>query len=146
MLIKDIVKNNLITCNEDSTIENVCELMARYNIGFIPIKNNLKIIGVVTDRDIIVRAIAKTEITLSNIISYEIVDIDINQSIDEALKLLRNNKIRRLLVKDFNNYVGVISISDIIKKDSNNKNIIPTLESIYEDQINIEPEVDEFIL
>ena len=146
MLIKDIVKKNLIACDINNNIDSICEVMERYNIGFIPIKNNLDVIGVITDRDIVIRALANKNESLENIITPNIVSIDINKNINDALELLKINKIKRLLVKDNNEYIGVISISDIIRKDPSNIKIITTLQEIYQDEIIIDTDIDDFIL
>ena len=58
MNIKDIMSSNLITCDKDATLNDVSIKMKNYDIGFIPISDEKKIIGVITDRDIVVNALA----------------------------------------------------------------------------------------
>ena len=70
MNIKDIMSSNLITCDKDATLNDVSIKMKNYDIGFIPISDEKKIIGVITDRDIVVNALANNESENAKVIDY----------------------------------------------------------------------------
>jgi len=150
MHIKDIMTRNIICAKKNSTIYEVSNLMKMYNIGFIPVKNNNEIIGVITDRDIVIKALTNKCNINSNIESYisrNIIYIDINKSIDEALNLMGENQIKRLIVKNGNESIGVLSLSDII--NNYNNNIISVLKRIWKIQNNNQDknsEIDSFYL
>ena len=77
-----------------------------------------------------------------------IIDIDINSDIDNALKTMGSNKIKRLLVKEKDNIVGILSLSDILNYTSDN-NLIDTYKSIFyihNNQNKFTPKVDDFYL
>lgn len=146
MDLNNIVKYKIITCDVNSSIENISEIMKQSDIGFIPITKNNNIIGVITDRDIVVRGIVKDTKNLNDIISTNLISIDIDSSINEALKYFSEHKIKRLLIRKNKKYIGVLSINDLLKI-YNDKKILDTLKNIYSDEnINNNTEVDEFIL
>lgn len=146
MNLKDIIKYTLITCDINTSIENISKLMKQANIGFIPITKDNIIMGVVTDRDIVIRGLAKGIENLEYIISTNIISIDINSSIEESLKYFSENKIKRLLITENNKYIGVLSINDILKI-YDDKKILDTLKDIFsEKNTNMNTEVDEFEL
>lgn len=146
MNLKDIIKNKLITCNINTNLENISKLMKQSDIGFMPITKDNIIIGVITDRDIVIRGIAKGIDDLEYIISPNIISIDINSSIEKALEHFSENKVKRLLITDNDKYIGVLSINDILKI-YDNKKILNTLKNIFsEKNIDINAEIDEFEL
>lgn len=149
-MIKNIMTYKIISGNTDNTFKEISTLMKDNNIGFIPIKENDKYIGVITDRDI---SLALSNInnindSIKSYITNNIIYIDINDSIDDALKLMRNNKIKRLMVKEKDNIVGILSLSDILNY-TNNPNIINTYKTIFyihDNHRSFIAEVDEFYL
>lgn len=147
MKIKDIMSKKIISCKSNSTIYDVSKLMRRYNVGFIPVVDN-DLIGVITDRDIVVKCLYNNDDTIKSYISDNIISIDEDDNIDNALKLMKDNKIKRLIVTKEKEIVGILSLSDLLN-NSNNINIIDTIKSIYEiknNNFNDNPEVDEFYL
>ncbi len=147
MKIKDIMSKKIISCKSNSTIYDVSKLMRRYNVGFIPVVDN-DLIGVITDRDIVVKCLYNNDDTIKSYISDNIISIDEDDNIDNALKLMTDNKIKRLIVTKEKEIVGILSLSDLLN-NSNNINIIDTIKSIYEiknNNFNDNPEVDEFYL
>lgn len=150
MRIKEIVNKNLIVGDIDSSIIQISNIMKKNNIGFLPISNNNKIIGVITDRDIVINCISNNSSTDDKIEGYvnkNIIHIDCNGEINDALNIMAKEKIKRILVSDKDKIIGVLSLSDIIKYDENK--VLETIKSIWEikDNINnIEPTIDEFYL
>ena len=92
MKVKDIMSKNLIICSSDINVINISNIMKKYNIGFIPIEKNKKIIGVITDRDIVINIISNKVNNNSSIESYvnsNIIHIEENSSIDECLNIIK---------------------------------------------------------
>lgn len=150
MNIKDIINSNLITCDKDATLNEVSIKMKNYGIGFIPISDDKKVIGVITDRDIIINALANNENKSTKIIDYinkNIITAPYNSSIEDVLQIMSQKKIKRILIEDNKKIIGVISLSDIINSDYKNDSLINTLKNIYtikKKEINVE--IDEFYL
>lgn len=157
MNIKEIMNKSIIYGDIDNTIEEICSLMKTYDIGFIPIKDNNHYVGVITDRDIVIRALANNiemDNTIETFITKNVISVDINESIEEALKLMSNYQIRRIMVKNKDKYVGIISLSDIlsIKLDFDilkyiSKIFMPNDKTIFNNDIDLpQAEIDEFEL
>ena len=70
MKVKDFMSKNLIICSYNINVVNISNIMKKYNIGFIPIEKDKKIIGVITDRDIVVNMISNKINYNNNIESY----------------------------------------------------------------------------
>ena len=149
-MIKDIMSKKIIFSDIDNSIKDISNLMKENNIGFIPIKNNNKFIGVITDRDIClsIPTLKTINDSVRSYVSNNIVSIGVNDSIEDALKLMGKYKVKRLLVKEKDNTIGVLSLSDILNY-TNNNNLIDTYKSIFyihDNRKELTPEVDEFYL
>ena len=150
IVIKDIMSKKIIFSNIDSSIKDVSNLMKENNIGFIPVKSNDKYIGVITDRDIClsIPTLKSINDSIKSYISNNIVSIGVNDTVESALKLMGKYKVKRLLVKEKDNTIGVLSLSDILNY-TNNNNLIDTYKNrfyIHDNNKEFTAEVDEFYL
>ena len=117
-MIEKIMSKELIIGNITDTLYDIAVLMKKYDIGFIPIAKGKQIVGVITDRDIVINAInnkAKPEESIEQYMSINLITINQNESIEKALDLMGFKKVKRLIVENHNQVVGILSISDIIK-------------------------------
>lgn len=144
------MSRNLIIMNDNTSISEVARIMKEKDIGFIPISNDNKIIGVITDRDIVVNAISNKcnldtpvkEYTTKNVIS-----VNIDDNVSKILNVMRKNKVKRVLVNDEHKLVGIVSFSDIL--NNNEFDILNTMKEIWSIKRNndhYETEIDEFYL
>lgn len=117
MKVKNYMTKEVIDCEIDDDVSEVANIMEENNIGFLAVCEDEEIVGVITDRDLVVGPVADEEESIEEYITRDIVKIDKNKEITEALNLMRENKIKRLLVTDKDKYVGVLSISDLFKSD-----------------------------
>ena len=157
MNIKEIMTKSIIYADINNTVEDVANLMKTYDIGFIPIKDNGQFIGVITDRDIVIKAINnndKLDQPIKEFITSNIISIDISKSLEDAVKLMSDYQIRRLMVKNKDKFVGIISLSDIlsIKHDFDilkyiSKIFMPNDKMIFQNDIDLpQAEIEEFEL
>lgn len=152
MKAKDIMTKNIIVSDTNTDIFTLAKIMKTYNIGFIPIEKDKKIIGVITDRDIVVDIIANKDLNnkIESYINKDIVYCDIFDNVDTVLDKMKNYKIKRILVKNNNKLVGIISLSDILNYYNNDKTIMETIKTIYKIDTNNYNEktfeIDEFYL
>ncbi len=152
MKINDIMSTDLVICSSNDSIYDVSNLMLKYDIGFIPVHENKRIIGVITDRDILIKAISSNcncDDSIYDFITRNVIKIDKLKDIEDALDLMAKNKVKRLIVSDKDKIVGVVSLSDIINNITDSEKLINTLKSIYEINRNIDDfdtEIDEFYL
>ena len=152
MKVKDIMSKNLIICSHDINVINISNIMKKYNIGFIPIEKNKKIIGIVTDRDIVINMITNKINYKNKIESYindKVINIDENEDVTKCLNTMKKKKKKRLIVTGNGKIVGVISISDIISNYDDVNEILETIKSIWKIEKSddtYKTEIDEFYL
>lgn len=146
-MIDKIMSKNVIVLDENTNIIKISKTMKENDIGIIPISRNKKIIGVLTDRDIVTKVLANNDEKIKNYITKKIVKINVDSDINEALEIMKKNKIKRLLVEKNNKLVGILSISDLLYYQ--NEKILETFKNIYTIDKNSDEyhvEIDEFEL
>lgn len=118
MKLREIMSDNVEVIHPDDTLQTAAEKMRDRDIGFLPVCDGERLIGVLTDRDLITRALAdglevKAMLGRDLVTSPAIYCFD-DQSVDEAAKLMHDNQIRRLVVLSRDKQmVGVISLGDL---------------------------------
>lgn len=125
MKIKDVMTPNVAYLNLKSTAQQAAQLMKDKNIGAIPVEENNKLIGMVTDRDLAINLVAQNrsfETPLSDFMTKGIKYCYSDEEADIVCQNMSDLKVRRLPVIDHNKkLVGLISIGDLIKTDSTQK-------------------------
>lgn len=143
--------NYIIYIDYTKTIKEASKLMKDFDIGFLPIVKDKKIIGVITDRDIATSFSNELdkETSVTKYMTKKVISVDKCAKEEEILEIMKKNKIKRLLVKDKKKVIGVISISDIINHSNENTLITKTLKEIFQpkkQQKKEETKIDEFYL
>ena len=104
------------TVEPGTSIKEAAQLMKSDDVGALPVVENGRLTGMVTDRDIAIRAVAegKLESTVGEIASKDVVSIDPQQSLEEAARLMAQHQIRRLPVcEEDGRLVGIIAQADV---------------------------------
>ncbi len=119
--------NKVMTANVKSlapadSIAAAAKAMSELNVGVIPVCDAGKLLGVVTDRDIVIRAVAKGldgQAPLSGIMSKEVQTASPDDDLDDVLERMSDSQIRRMPVVDGGGaLVGIVSLGDIAVKGS----------------------------
>jgi len=118
MLIKDIMTKNVVCATPDDTVFTVAKRMQKHKIGAIPVCNAGKLKGMITDRDIVTRVVAKgvdpTATTARQIMTTKPVWSRETETIEDAVHLMEAKHIRRLPVMDTKEkLVGMFSLDDV---------------------------------
>lgn len=121
MRVKEIMTSKPICCTPKTNLKTVAEMMLEHDCGEIPVVNNetdLKPIGVITDRDIVCRAVAQGKNPLKGMareyMTEPCVTVDLEATVEDCCKVLEKNKIRRLPVVDEQGHCrGIVSQADI---------------------------------
>jgi CBS domain-containing protein len=118
MSIKEIMTEHVEAVAYDATIKQAADRMRVLNVGCLPVKSDGAVSGIVTDRDITVRAIAQglnpNETKVEEVMSTEIVWCYEDEDVQKAADLMKEKKVRRLLVRDHKDEViGIVTIGDI---------------------------------
>jgi len=121
--IRDLMTTNPRSLESGSTVMEAARLMRDEDAGIIPVVEGEKLVGTVTDRDIAIRVVADGKspesITVGEIASRELVTIDPQQELDEALRLMARHRIRRLpVVEEDGKLVGIVAQADIARNAS----------------------------
>jgi len=114
--VKDVMTTDIQYCTPLDNMYEVALKMKDYNVGAIPICEDGNLLGMITDRDIVVRGIAEkhpgsTKVT--DIMSEELVTGTEEMSVDEAAEWMAQKQIRRLPIVNGSKLVGVISLGDL---------------------------------
>jgi len=118
--IEDWMSKPVRKVTKDVSIRKAIKIMDENNIGALPVVENDKPIGVVTERDILRRVIAKDNInlddkTVADIMTKNPVTIEHDATILEATRLMSENNFRRLLVVKNGKIVGMVTAKDVIE-------------------------------
>jgi signal-transduction protein with cAMP-binding, CBS, and nucleotidyltransferase domain len=112
MRIKDVM-NKAIAIDHDMTIKEAAKIMSDKNIGSLIVVDDDRIKGIITERDVL-HNITDLGKKVSNVIGYNVITIDEDETIDEAALIMSKNKIRRLPVTEDGKLVGMITSTDLI--------------------------------
>ena len=121
MQVKEMMTPNPACCTSDTSLPNVARMMVVKDCGEIPVIENTITripIGVITDRDIVCRIVAKDlnplDLTAADCMTQAIVTVTPEMSLEECCKIMEEKLIRRLpVVDDRGACVGIISVADI---------------------------------
>ena len=116
--VREVMTERPRSVTPQTPVNEVAELMAADDVGAIPVVDGDRLVGIVTDRDIVVRAIAKGKDTrgmpASEVSSRELVTVDPEDDLSDALQLMAQHQVRRLAVVDEGErLVGVLSQGDV---------------------------------
>lgn len=137
MKVKECMSLNVCYCNPESTVKEAAKLMCDNHVGCIPVCDNSKnVVGVLTDRDVILRTIAcdkdATTTPVSEIMTCKVCCCTPETDINEATKLMSDKQIRRIPVVQNNQIVGILTLGDLANSDTQvgAREVCNTLENI----------------
>ena len=124
MLVKEIMTKSPACCTSDSSLQEVAKMMVDNDCGCIPVvedNNHKRPIGVVTDRDITVRTVAKgsnpLNMTAKSVMTKNVFTVTPDTSVEECVDLMEKHQVRRVPVVDENgNCIGMVAQADIAIK------------------------------
>jgi len=115
--VKDAMTPEVKTAQPSQSLTDVAKLMKEEDVGAVPVLDGDRLVGVVTDRDIVVRGIADGSdphtVRVGEIASADIVTVRPDDDLDEALRLMAQHQVRRLPVVDEGRLVGVLAQADV---------------------------------
>jgi CBS domain-containing protein len=119
--IRDVMTANPSTVEPNSTVVEAARIMKQADAGVVPVTENGRLTGMVTDRDIAIRVVAEGKdpgsTKVGEVASSDLVTVDPQQSLDEALRLMAQHKVRRLpVVEEDGRLVGVLAQADVARE------------------------------
>ena len=115
--IRELMTSDPVVLDASATVYDAGRAMKARDIGDVLVRRDGKLWGIVTDRDLVVRALAQdrdnaTRIQLGDIATTDIAAVSPDTPIDEAIRLMREKKVRRLPVVEGTRPLGILSIGD----------------------------------
>src|SRR5690554_8235703 len=108
------------TVDADDTVLNALQVMADHNIGALPVTENGKVVGVVSERDYARKCVLKGRASVGTmvreIMSSPVITVNSKQSVSDCLSLITDRHLRHLPVLDEGELVGLVSIGDLVKE------------------------------
>lgn len=142
MLVSELMRSDVKTCSPDDTLARAAQLMWENDIGVVPVVENDRVIGVLTDRDMCMSAFMQGkplhEIRVSDVASKRLVTVSASDSLDVAEQRMREHQVRRLpvVMDGSNRLAGMLSLGDLarnIYRDAiSSDSVGRTLEAISE--------------
>ncbi|MDD2430195.1 MAG: CBS domain-containing protein [Firmicutes bacterium] len=114
--ISDIMTTDVVTGRMSETISEVAVKMAKNDIGFIPIVDGVNLVGVITDRDLVIRGYTREfegTTPVSEVMTNRCITVSPETTVDEASNLMAEHQIRRLCIAENGRLIGVCAIGDL---------------------------------
>ncbi len=136
MLVKDVMSSPVVTADEEETSNNIAVSMDKDDLGCVIVTNKVgKPIGIITERDLVIRVIAKNSkpdtIKAREIMTTPLVTIEPDATVSDAARRMNRLDIRRLGVFYKGNLVGIVSSKDLL-------GVMPELIEIMQERTRIE--------
>jgi len=127
-LVRDIMTKKVITIEPSNTVLEAARIMGEKKIGSLVVKRNDKAVGIITERGIIRRVVAKNldpaKITVEDVMSKPLITANPDISVREAVRLMVKNKIRRLPIVKDTDLVGIVTSTDLAKYLGKRKQVL----------------------
>ncbi len=115
--VRDVMTPSVRTVSPPQSLVEAAELMKGEDVGSVPVVEEGRLTGIVTDRDIVTRAVAERRnpqtVKVSEVASRELVTVEPEQDLDEALALMADHQVRRLPVVEAGQLVGMLAQADV---------------------------------
>lgn len=123
-IVENVMTKKPACCTPEMSLQEVAALMVEYDCGEIPVIDSIsenRIAGVITDRDICCRTVAKglnpLKMNTADVMTFPAVTVTADMTIEKCCEVMEINKIRRVpVVDDFNKVCGIVSLADLIRK------------------------------
>ena len=120
--VRDAMTENPRSIGASTSVVEAARLMREQDIGSLPITDDEKLVGMITDRDITTRVVAEaadpTSMSVEDVYSRDLVSVEPDEDLDEALQLMARHQVRRLPVVENGRLVGIVAQADIALKDN----------------------------
>ncbi|HEY0159989.1 MAG TPA: CBS domain-containing protein [Thermoanaerobaculia bacterium] len=135
--VRDVMTANPETVSDGDSIRDVARIMKDSDTGVVPVVDGRKIIGLITDRDIVVRGVAEGRdietLRVNEIMTKSVRSVREDATVNDALQMMSSADIRRIAVVNSNDeLVGIVSIGDISTNTNADGKVGKALESISE--------------
>jgi CBS domain-containing protein len=136
LLVRHAMTESPQTARPDMTASDAAGLMKQLDVGVIPVADNSQLLGLVTDRDLVLRVLAErrdgTQVPIGEILTKSPVTATPDTKLSDARDLMAQHRIRRLPVMKGEELVGILSLGDVALADASERAVGEALEQISE--------------
>ena len=114
--VRDVMTAEPIVLQQDQTIADAAQAMRDTAVGAVLVVDGDRLCGLITDRDIVVRAVAESappDSPVGPLVSSDLIAVDADDEADDAARVMQAHAVRRLPVMDDGHIVGIVSIGDL---------------------------------
>jgi CBS domain-containing protein len=124
--VQDVMTSNPVSVVADNPVFEAAWIMKQEDVGIVPVVEGGRLVGTVTDRDIVTRVVAEGKdpqsVILREIASTDLVTVDPQQDLDDALRLMASHQVRRLpVVEEGGRLVGIVAQADVAREANDKK-------------------------
>ena len=131
---REIMTSSVRTANREMSLAEVARLMRDGDMGALPVVEGKRLVGIVTDRDIVVRAIADGKdfsTPIGDVMTTEIYSVKPDDFVFEAIRLMGDKQVRRIpVINETGELAGIIAMADVALETEDEREIAETLEEI----------------
>lgn len=123
--VRDVMTENPCSIDADKSVAYAAKMMRDENVGLAPIVDGDRLVGTVTDRDIVIRVVADggdpEQVQVRQIATTDLVTVEPGQELDEALRLMAQHQVRRLPVVEDGRLLGVVAQADVARQGEDSR-------------------------
>jgi len=120
--VRDAMTADPRSIGASASVVEAARLMRKQHIGSLPVTEDDRLVGMITDRDITTRVVAESAVpettSVGDVYSRDLISVEPNSDLDEALRLMARHQVRRLPVVENDRLVGMVAQADIALKES----------------------------
>ena len=133
--VRDVMVNDVLTIEADASLVEAAQLMRDGNVGVLPVVEDGRLRGIVTDRDLVVRGMAEGTVPsmtkVAECVTWDIVCAREHSSIEEAMEVMADSRIGRLPVVDADNRViGILTLSSLALRSQRQGDALETAQEV----------------
>lgn len=117
MLVKEVMNTDVKTISQDSSIKEAAQLMSEFSIGSLIVVENERVVGIVTERDIMKKVVAEArdseQTMVKEIMTRDVIMIEPDTDIQDAADIMMDKGIKKLPVVEGNALVGIVTATDL---------------------------------
>jgi len=136
MKVHEVMTRGVQCAEPHTTLQEVASRMRDLNVGTLPVTNGNRLMGIVTDRDLAIRALATgkgPQTAVRDAMSTDVICCQADDDVKDAAELMKEHQIRRLVVVDDDrNVEGIVSLGDLAVETHNEKMVGGALQKISE--------------
>jgi CBS domain-containing protein len=120
--VRDAMTQDPRSIGASASVVEAARLMREQHVGSLPVTEDERLVGMITDRDITTRVVAESAVpettAVGDVYSRDLISVEPNNDLEEALQLMARHRVRRLPVVENGRLVGMVAQADIALKDN----------------------------